>query len=227
MVRAAQVVGQHGDRSVFESDTRYTTGKLVIGSDGICWIKNQLQRQTVRWVDLVASLEWGDGSRTIIGADGTAIRVNPWSWTVGDGAVGSPGDLIDQTCPPGLTVQMGPGNGPPRDRVRRDFSGPSYAGQRCTMGTVRAQICRLHRGGVRIRPGRRLREPVGSCRVRHRPCGDRSDDHMGHEEATRTTLPGRVADPPPDAPEAGPRARPPTTVVPPRRRAGPDSRPAA
>lgn len=102
--------------TTFEADNRYTTGKLVVGDHGISWVRNQMQRQTVRWTDLAACLAWDDGSRSVVGSDGTSIRVNPWSWSDTGPAPDSPIALVDRACSPELRVPMGPGNGRPSDR---------------------------------------------------------------------------------------------------------------
>lgn len=97
------------------ADSRFTTGTMVTGDDGISWVRNALQRRTVRWEDVSACLVWNDGSRTVIGTDGMSVVVHPWEWVTEDSSQPDAlTQLIDARCDPDVRVLMGPGSGPPR-----------------------------------------------------------------------------------------------------------------
>jgi len=58
---------------------------LVIGDDGIQQT-GEAGDPAVRWADAVGVLQWDDGSRIVVGADGTEVAVVPHRWVDGDSA---------------------------------------------------------------------------------------------------------------------------------------------
>ena len=89
----------------------YTDGRLVIGNEGVSWVRNALQRRTVRWDSLAACLAWDDGKRTLVGDDGTEVVVSPWEWV--SETVPGITETVDRYVDPARRVPLGAGKGEP------------------------------------------------------------------------------------------------------------------
>ena len=80
-------------------------GTLVVGSDGLSWGLDDLQRFTVSWEDAVASCTWDNGVRRVVGPTGSVVIVVPWCWRGGAELT----RLVDDSIDPGRRVRMGEG----------------------------------------------------------------------------------------------------------------------
>jgi zinc protease len=77
--------------------------RLVVGDAGLT-IEAGDMRSTVRYADCVAALRFPDGSRSILGADGFFVVIDPSLWKDGAEAVAA----VDAAIPQELAVRMEP-----------------------------------------------------------------------------------------------------------------------
>ena len=98
--------------SVFGAISGQEQGQIVVGPDGITWKRHERLFRTVRWDQCAAVLSWPNGSRRVIGTDGSSVFAAPWAfrgWESVDAAV-------DKLVPAGMQVWLDPATAPgPRD----------------------------------------------------------------------------------------------------------------
>jgi len=103
-------VGVAGD--VFVAISGQEQGQIVVGPDGIMWKRHERLFRSVVWDRCAAVLCWPNGSRRIIGTDGSSVFAAPWAfrgWEPVDAAV-------DRRMPSGVQVWPDPATAPgPRD----------------------------------------------------------------------------------------------------------------
>jgi zinc protease len=77
---------------------------LIVGADGVTWLTSDGSPYTILFDDLMAIMHWADGSRTLIGRDGTRFTIDPADWRKGLGAVAA----LDASASAELIVPMEP-----------------------------------------------------------------------------------------------------------------------
>ncbi len=119
--------------------SRDFASSLTVGAQGVMLTPEEGRHVTVRFDAMAALLCWNDQQRTLVGADGFALRLDPDEWPNGDAMVRSVEALVE----PSLMVAIdSPGPEHPKRNQTAAETPPPATAPRPAMRRVWRRICR-------------------------------------------------------------------------------------